>query len=59
MGLDEDVIYVGTLTKLEVAEETSNLVLSQLGIGGTWNKISRIARERKEKNYVLDRLGGP
>jgi tryptophanyl-tRNA synthetase len=58
-GLVEEVIYDGTLKMQEVAEETRDLVLSQMGIGGTWNKISRIARERKEKNYILDRLGGP
>lgn len=58
-GLVEEVIYEGTLKMQEVADETKDQVLSQMGIGGTWNKISRIARERKEKTYVLDRLGGP
>lgn len=58
-GLVEEVIYEGTLRMQKVAEETKDKVLSHMGIGGTWNKISRIARERKEKLIALDRLGGP
>jgi tryptophanyl-tRNA synthetase len=58
-GLVEQVIYEGTIKMQEVAEETRDKVLSQMGIGGTWNKISRIARERQEKCQALDRLGGP
>jgi tryptophanyl-tRNA synthetase len=58
-GLVEQIIYEGTLKMQDVAEETKDLVLSAMGIGGTWNRISRLARERIEKENALDRLGGP
>lgn len=58
-GLVEQVIYEGTLKMQDVAEETKDKMLSAMGISGTWNKISRIARERIEKEQALDRLGGP
>ncbi|MDR3625081.1 MAG: tryptophan--tRNA ligase [Chlamydiales bacterium] len=59
-GLVEQVIYEGTLKMREVADETLQETLSAMGISGTWNKISRMARDRIEKSSALDRLGfGP
>lgn len=49
-GLVEQIIYEGTLQMQAVAEETIKEVRSAMGIGGAWNKISRIARERQKRN---------
>ena len=46
-GLIEEIIYDGTQKASEVASHTLKEMLSLMGISGTWNKISRIARERK------------
>ena len=48
-GYVEQVIYEGTQKMIEVSNATIKEIRSTMGIGGTWNKISRIARERKEK----------
>lgn len=48
-GYVEQVVYEGTLRMNELAEETMKEVRSAMGLRGAWNKISRIARERKEK----------
>lgn len=56
-GLVEEVIYEGTNKMRKIAEETKDKVLSAMGLSGTWNKISRLARERVEKDNALDRLG--
>lgn len=48
-GLIEQVIYEGTLKMIEVSNATVKEMRSAMGLGGAWNKISRIARERKEK----------
>lgn len=59
-GLVEQVIYEGTLKMREIASETMQEVYSLMGISGTWNKFSRMAREREERTNALDRLGfGP
>lgn len=47
-GLVEKIIYDGTLKMIEVSNETVKEMRSAMGLGGTWNKISRIARERKD-----------
>lgn len=47
-GLVEQIIYEGTLKMNEVANATLKEVKSAMGISGIWNKISRIARERRE-----------
>lgn len=46
-GYIEDVIYHGTLKMQEIAKENIKQMKSLMGISGTWNKISRIARERQ------------
>lgn len=48
-GYVEQVLYEGTMHMNQVAEETLKEVHSLLGLQGGWNKISRIARERKAK----------
>lgn len=48
-GLVEEIIYDGTLKMNEVAQETIKEARSIMGLSGAWNKISRIARERKSK----------
>lgn len=45
-GLIEQIIYEGTLKMIEVSNETVKEMRSAMGIGGAWNKISRMARER-------------
>lgn len=44
-GLVEKIIYEGTLKMREVAKSTAKEMHSTLGLSGSWNKISRIARE--------------
>lgn len=44
-GLVEKIIYEGTLKMREVAKATAKEMQSALGIQGSWNKISRLARE--------------
>ena len=44
-GVVEKIIYEGTLKMREVAKETLKEVRSAMGLVGTWNKISRLARE--------------
>lgn len=48
-GLVEQIIYDGTLKMIEVSNATVKEMRSVMGLGGAWSKISRIARERKEK----------
>jgi tryptophanyl-tRNA synthetase len=48
-GLVEQVLYEGTQKMMEVSNATLKEVRSAMGLGGAWNKISRLARERKEK----------
>lgn len=48
-GCVEEVIYTGTLKMNEMANETMKEVRAAMGLQGGWNKISRLARERKEK----------
>jgi len=45
-GVVEQVVYEGTEKMREIASHTAKEVRSMMGLGGTWNKISRIARER-------------
>ncbi|CDZ79721.1 Tryptophan--tRNA ligase 2 [Candidatus Rubidus massiliensis] len=46
-GLVEQIIYEGTLKMIEITNQTLKEVKSAMGIGGTWNKISRVARDRQ------------
>lgn len=43
-GLVERVIYEGTLKMIEISNATVKEMRSAMGLMGTWNKISRIAR---------------
>ncbi len=49
-GYVEQVVYDGTLKMLDESNELLKEVKSVMGLSGTWNKISRIARDRKEKH---------
>jgi len=44
-GFVEKVIYEGTQKMIELSNHTLKEMLSAMGLSGTWNKISRIARE--------------
>lgn len=48
-GLVEEVIYDGTLKMIELSNATLKEMKSAMGLQGSWNKISRIARERKQQ----------
>lgn len=48
-GLVEQIIYEGTQKMIEVSNETIKEMRSAMGLLGNWNKISRVARERREK----------
>ena len=48
-GLVEQIVYDGTLKMNEIAEATLKEMRSAMGLAGGWNKISRIARERRQK----------
>lgn len=48
-GYVEQVIYEGTMKMTEAANETLKEMRSAMGLFGGWNKISRLARERKER----------
>jgi tryptophanyl-tRNA synthetase len=48
-GLVEQIIYDGTLKMIEISNATLKEMRSAMGLQGAWNKISRIARERKEQ----------
>lgn len=43
-GLVEKILYEGTLKMIEISNQTAKEMKSAMGISGTWNKISRIAR---------------
>ena len=47
-GLVEEIIYSGTEKMREISDATVKEMRSAMGLSGTWNKISRLARERKK-----------
>lgn len=47
-GKVEEILYEGTEKMREVAEATIKEMRSAIGLNGAWNKICRIARERKK-----------
>jgi tryptophanyl-tRNA synthetase len=46
-GLVEEIIYDGTLKMIDVSNETLKEMTSAMGLRGAWNKISKVARDRK------------
>jgi len=46
-GYVEQVIYEGSLAMNDIANDTLKAMRSAMSLMGAWNKISRIARERK------------
>lgn len=47
-GFVEKIIYEGTVEMNDEANDTLKAVRSAMGLSGAWNKISRIARARKD-----------
>lgn len=48
-GLVEQILYEGTLKMIDIGNDTVNEMRSAMGLRGAWNKISRMARERAER----------
>jgi tryptophanyl-tRNA synthetase len=48
-GLVEEIVYEGTQKMIEVSNQTVKEMRSAMGLQGYWNKISRVARERKQQ----------
>lgn len=48
-GLVEQIVFEGTQKMIELSNGTIKEMRSAMGFGGAWSKISRIARERREK----------
>ncbi len=48
-GLVEQILFEGTQKMIEISNATIKEMRSAMGLGGAWNKISRVARERREK----------
>ena len=48
-GYVESIIYEGTERMADIAADTLKEMKSAMGLSGTWNKISRIAREYEER----------
>jgi len=46
-GLVEKILFDGTMKMIEVGDKELKEVKSAMGISGTWNKISRLAKEFK------------
>lgn len=44
-GLVEKILYEGTIRMSTIAKQTLKEVKSAMGLSGTWNKISKIARQ--------------
>ncbi len=52
-GYVEEVIYEGTMKMLDESNDALKEIKSLMGLSGTWNKISRLARERKDKHDII------
>jgi tryptophanyl-tRNA synthetase len=48
-GLVEEIIYEGTMKMNEISQATLKEMRSAMGLGGAWNKISRLARDRQKE----------
>ena len=48
-GYVEEILYEGTLKMKDIASDVVKEAKSMMGLSGTWNRISRLARERKDK----------
>lgn len=47
-GCVEEILYDGTQKMIAITNETVKAVRSAMGLKGAWDKISRLARERKD-----------
>lgn len=52
-GYIEEILYDGTLKMQDIASDAMKEIKSLMGISGTWNRISRLARERKDKHDLV------
>lgn len=52
-GLVEEIIYEGTQKMNVVSQATLKEMRSAMGLGGAWNKISRLARDRQKEAGAL------
>ena len=48
-GYVESILYEGTLRMADIASDTLKELKNVMGLSGSWNKISRIAREYEER----------
>lgn len=48
-GLVEEILFDGTNRMRDIAAETMSQVHQAMGVAGTWKKISKVARSRKEQ----------
>lgn len=48
-GLVEAILYEGTSRMADIAADTLKEIKSVIGISGTWNKISRLARDYEKR----------
>jgi tryptophanyl-tRNA synthetase len=51
-GYIEEVLYEGTMRMLDESSDALKEIKSLMGLSGTWNKISRLARDRKAKHDI-------
>jgi tryptophanyl-tRNA synthetase len=51
-GLVEEIIYEGTERMNEIANATVKEMRSAMGLTGAWNKIARLAKERRDKHCI-------
>ncbi len=51
-GYVEEVLYDGTMRMIDESNDTLKEIKSAMGLSGTWNKISRQARDRKSKHDI-------
>lgn len=51
-GYVEQIVYEGTQKVNEIVTDVVKEMRSAMGLSGTWNKISRLARDRKDKSPV-------
>jgi len=51
-GLIEQIVYEGTEKMIAISNETVKEMMNAMGFRGAWNKIARLAKERKEATRI-------
>lgn len=54
-GLVEEIIYEGTERMNEISQATLKEMRSAMGLSGAWNKISRLARDRRKELGLISK----